>query len=431
MDIQQLYHLYLRSSSVSTDSRNIPLKSIFFALKGENFNGNQFAKEAIQSGALFSIVDEKEYADEANDIYYVEDTLNALQKLALYHRKKLEIPFIALTGSNGKTTTKELITNVLGKKYEVGSTVGNLNNHIGVPLTLLSIRPEHDIAVVEIGANHLKEIEFLCQIIEPDFGYITNFGKAHLEGFGGEEGVIQGKSELYDFLRKNEKQVFVNLDDPKQVSLTQDIRRISFGTASEADYNFEYESHEPGLCPEIIYEGKRVQSKIIGDYNVSNVAAAIAIGLYFEVDMEEIKSAIEKFEPENNRSQLLKQGDYTILLDAYNANPSSMELALTNFAKFNSTKTVILGDMFELGETSVLEHENIVELAKKINFDHLYLIGENFYKVNLEENDTVKKFKTREDAITYLSENPISDDFILIKGSRGMKLEEIVDHLKR
>lgn len=427
MNIEQLYALYLRAQTVSTDSRNIPMKSLFIALKGGNFNGNEFARQAIESGASFAIVDEKEYADEANDIYYVEDSLNALQKLAQYHREKLNIPVLALTGSNGKTTTKELIAAVLGKKYNVAYTRGNLNNHIGVPLTLLSIHPNYEIAVVEMGANHQMEIEFLCGVAQPDFGYITNFGKAHLEGFGGEEGIIKGKSELYHYLKENGKTAIVNCDDKKQVELTQDLRRITFGTGEGAEFRFEYKKTTHGICDEILYNSTSFLCNLVGEYNTPNVAAAIAIGLKFEVPAEDIKAAVEEYKSENNRSQIVEFKNHQIILDAYNANPTSMEAALLNFSKFGEDKAVILGDMFELGEYSAKEHQKIADLALKLNAGQIFLVGEHFSRVQLPENGQMKIFRTRDEISDYLTQNPLNEHLLLIKGSRGMALEKLLD----
>lgn len=427
MTIQDLYCLYLRSGKVSIDSRNIPLNSIFFALKGANFNGNQYAKAAIDSGASFAIVDELEYEDQENFIYYVEDSLNALQKLAQYHRTQLNIPIIAITGSNGKTTTKELITTVLEKKYCVAATVGNLNNHIGVPLTLLSINPNHEIAVVEMGANHQKEIEFLCSLAHPDFGYITNFGKAHLEGFGGVEGVIKGKSELYQYLRENDKTVFVNANDPKQVELTADMKTVKFGSAPEVDYKFDYVDSQTGNCPILRTKEFSIESPLVGNYNIHNVAIATAIGLKFDVRYDDIKEAIEAYIADNNRSQIVSLQNKKIILDAYNANPSSMEAAISNFAKLEGDRALILGDMFELGEESQNEHQKIVELAEKFDFNFIYLIGEHFAQANIQDSSKIKQFASRQSAGAYFTENEISENLILIKGSRGMALEKLLD----
>lgn len=429
MNIEKLYSLYLRSGKVSTDTRNIPIKSIFFALKGGNFNGNEFAKQAIDSGASYAIVDEKEFEDEENFIYYVEDSLNALQKLAQYHRLQLNIPVIALTGSNGKTTTKELITSVLSQKYHVLATKGNLNNHIGVPLTLLSINPTHEIAVVEMGANHQKEIEFLCEIAQPDFGYITNFGKAHLEGFGGIQGVIKGKSELYTYLKENEKTVFVNMDDALQLELTKGMKRVCFGADERAEFQFQVVENQTGNCPEIRYQGTSFQSQLVGNYNVNNVAAAIAIGMKFEVPIINIKAGIEIYQADNNRSQVLNLKDKQIILDAYNANPSSMEAALQNFSKLKGEKTVILGDMFELGEESAKEHQRIADLAMQLQFEKIFLIGNHFSKIDSNENQNLTKFTNRESAEIYFRNFPIQEKIIFVKGSRGMALEKILEFI--
>lgn len=429
MNIEQLYSLFLRCSGVSTDTRNIPMKSMFFALKGANFNGNEFAAEAIRTGALFAIVDEKEYEDPNQDILYVEDCLNALQKLAMYHRLQLNIPIIALTGSNGKTTTKELITNVLSKKYNVLATEGNLNNHIGVPLTLLKVNSNHALAVIEMGANHLLEIDFLCQIAQPDFGYITNFGKAHLEGFGGIEGVIQGKSELYEYLRKNEKTVFVNCNDEKQFDLTKGIRRITFGKNPEAHYPIFFADSLSGNCPSIVYEKTHIESQLVGEYNAQNVAAAIAIGLSFEVEIDAIKDAIENYVSNNNRSQIIQLENTKVILDAYNANPSSMEAALDNFTKLEGSKMAILGDMFELGDNSLQEHQLIAEKALNAGYDQILLIGENFNQIEKDSYSNLKKFKTREEAEAFLTTQTSLPELLLIKGSRGMRLEKLLNFL--
>lgn len=426
MNIQELYTLYLRSGKVSIDTRNIPLNSLFFGLKGANFNGNQFAQEAIQSGASFAIVDEQKYADPKNYIYYVEDSLNALQKLAQYHRSLLKIPIIAITGSNGKTTSKELITTVLKKKYNVLSTTGNLNNHIGVPLTLLSINSDHEIAVIEMGANHLNEINFLCNLAQPDYGYITNFGKAHLEGFGGIEGVIQGKSELYNYLQKNKKTAFINADDPTQLELTKNLNRILFGTDPKLDFSYEISNNTQGNCPIIHTEGTSIESSLIGDYNLHNIAVATTIGLHFGINIKEIKKAIENYKSDNNRSQIVTIKNKKIILDAYNANPSSMKAALLNFSKMEGNKAVILGDMFELGISSFTEHQNILDLIETLNFSHIYLIGKKFYETQPAKPETTTKFPTREEAEIYFQQNSINENLILIKGSRGVSLEKLV-----
>ena len=427
MNTESLYSLFLKCKNLSTDTRNISPHSLFFGIKGEKFNGNEFAKKAIDAGARYAIVDEKEFEDEENNIFLVKDSLEALQELAKHHRRELKTPIIALTGSNGKTTTKELITRVLSQKYKVISTVGNLNNHIGVPLTILSINHTHEVAVVEMGANHQKEIEFLCSLAEPDFGYITNFGKAHLEGFGGMEGVIKGKSELYHYLRKNEKKAFVNWDDGKQIELTEDMDILSFGTDPNADFRFQYGENFDGKCPELIYNSKSIQSQLIGQYNISNVAAAVAIGLYFKVPIEKIKKAVKAYDSGDNRSQILITKKHQVILDAYNANPSSMEEALKNFSLIEGEKAVVLGDMFELGKSSAFEHLKIGELAYEMGFDSVYLIGSHFSQIELPRNPNIHLFKNREEAENYLKRNPIRENRLLIKGSRGMALEKLMD----
>ena len=323
MKIEQLYKLFKQNYFVDTDTRKIRNGSLFFALKGANFNGNKFAKDALNKGASFAIIDEEIYNTEPNTIL-VKNVLTTLQKLANYHRRQLNIPIISLTGSNGKTTTKELINAVLSKKYNTTATIGNLNNHIGVPLTLLSMLPKTEIGIVEMGANHLKEIELLCQIAAPDFGYITNFGKAHLEGFGSIEGIIKAKSELYDFLRTSGGKVFVNTDDSKQVQQSYGMDTITFN-----DETIKFIEAKPFVL--VQFKNTLIKSQLIGKYNYYNIAAAIAIGNYFGIEVNDIKIAIENYVPLNNRSQIIQKGTTKIILDAYNANPSSMQAALENF----------------------------------------------------------------------------------------------------
>jgi len=416
MKIASLYKLYRQYFLVDTDTRNIRKNTLFFALKGANFNGNKFAEEALKLGASFAIVDEKVYQTKEH-IILVDNVLKTLQKLANYHRRQLNIPIIALTGSNGKTTTKELIHVVLSKKYNTQATKGNLNNHIGVPLTLLSMTDKTELGIVEMGANHQKEIAFLCTICEPDFGYITNFGKAHLEGFGGIEGVIRGKSELYTFLQEQNKIAFVNPDDEIQIEKTKAIQTVNFKVA-------ELKFLEVNPFVKFSYKEKCIQSKLIGSYNYLNLVAAITIGTYFNVSEEAIIEAIESYVPKNNRSQIIVTKKYKIILDAYNANPSSMKVALENFAAINPEKSlVILGDMFELGTESSPEHQAIVDLAASFNFDNTFLVGENFHQTKTKKH----QFKKYEHLETYLKKNTITQQSILIKGSRGMRLERVLD----
>ena len=416
MKIANLYKLYCQHFLVDTDTRNIRKNTLFFALKGDNFNGNSFAEEALKLGASFAIVDEEAYETKEN-IILVNNVLETLQQLANYHRRHLKIPIIGLTGSNGKTTTKELIHVVLNKKHNTQATKGNLNNHIGVPLTLLSMTDKTELGVVEMGANHLKEIALLCAISEPDFGYITNFGKAHLEGFGGMEGVIKGKSELYTFLKENNKTVFVNPDDKIQVEKTQEINTINFKVEA-----LRFSEANPFV--KLSYNNNTIQSNLIGAYNYSNIAAAITIGAYFKVSDEAIKEAIESYVPKNNRSQIIETKNNKIILDAYNANPSSMKVALENFAAINAeTKVVILGDMFELGDESLQEHQAIVDLAISLNFETTFFVGENFNQIKTDAH----QFKTYELLEDYIKKNPLENQSILIKGSRGMRLERVLN----
>lgn len=424
MNIEQLYKLFLQFPTISTDTRKITKDCLFFALKGDNFNGNSYAKQALEKGAAFAIVDEKEYANE-NHIILVDDTLKSLQELANFHRKQSKAKVISLTGSNGKTTTKELINAVLSTNYKTIATVGNLNNHIGVPLTLLSIKEDTEIAIVEMGANHQKEIEFLCQFVEPDYGYITNFGKAHLEGFGGLEGVIKGKSELYDFLFQHNSFIFFNADDVIQLSkLNSYLKKFGFSQNNSQYYIIKLISANPFV--KIEFENYTINSKLIGAYNFANCCAAIVIGKYFNVSLENIKKGIESYVPANNRSQKMEKNGHQIILDAYNANPSSMKVALENFNHLNvSPKIAFLGDMFELGETASEEHQAIADLASSMNFDDTFFIGKNFVKTKNKQ----KTFKTFEDLASYLKANPLQKSNLFIKGSRGMALERILELL--
>ncbi|MCF2876591.1 MULTISPECIES: UDP-N-acetylmuramoyl-tripeptide--D-alanyl-D-alanine ligase [unclassified Tenacibaculum] len=411
MDIKELYRLFIQHGLVDTDTRKIRNNSMFFALKGDNFNGNKFASDALAKGAKYAVVDEIEYKTNDN-IILVDNVLKALQDLANYHRNELNIPIISLTGSNGKTTTKELINAVLSCRFKTTATKGNLNNHIGVPLTLLSMNSDTEIGIVEMGANHQKEIAFLSKIVEPNYGYITNFGSAHLEGFRSIEGVIKGKSELYDFIRDSKGKVFLNSKDPIQVEKTKEIDVIRF------EESIKFISANPfvslGFNNDVIY------SQLIGSYNFANISAAITIGNYFKVPQKEIKKAIENYIPSNNRSEIIETENNKIILDAYNANPTSMKAALDSFVLYESNhKTVILGDMFELGDYSELEHQKIVNFVSKAKFDRVLLVGKNFFQT--ETN--YQKFKTLDELKKYLQDSPIKGSTILIKGSRGIALE--------
>ena len=426
MKIKTIYSYFLACNSVCTDTRKLNIDDIFFALKGDNFNGNKFAEQAVQKGAKYAIIDEKEY--KSKNTILVEDVLITLQELAAYHRKQLNIPIIALTGSNGKTTTKELINSVLSKKYNTTATEGNLNNHIGVPLTLLSMTEETEIGVVEMGANHQNEIEFLCNIALPDYGLITNFGKAHLEGFGGIEGVIKGKSELYDHLKSNNKTVFINTDDVLQVKQIGDYtNKITFGSRENNDCIVKFKEANPFVI--LYFKKEIIKAKLIGDYNFGNIAVAIAIGNHFEIASNEIKNAIESYSPDNNRSEIISKGSNTIILDAYNANPTSMQSALKNFENSRDEhKIVFLGDMFELGKHSEIEHQNIVDTLEILKFQQAYLVGSNFYQTK-SKSKRIKILESFEDLKILLSKKSIKNSSILIKGSRGMKMERILDLL--
>jgi len=428
MNIQDIHNLFLQCKSVSIDTRKIEKDSMFFAIKGENFDANTFAAKALELGALFVIVDNASYVIDHRTIL-VENSLETLQELAKFHRAYLKLPIIALTGSNGKTTTKELINVVIAKKYKTKATIGNLNNHIGVPLTLLSFTKETEIGIVEMGANHKKEIEFLCEIAQPDYGYITNFGKAHLEGFGGVQGVIEGKSEMYQYLAKNDKLVFVNLEDPIQIERSAGIKSFTFGLNNDtADLKIKNIKANPFVV--IDYNNFSVESHLIGLYNANNINAAIAIGYYFNVDEKDMKEAIETYIPENNRSQLLRIDSNQIILDAYNANPSSMAVAITNFLQLeNENKVMILGDMFELGDESSQEHKLIVDSLLNQNESECYLIGKSFYKHKVDK-DNIQFFETFDAFVAYLKTRHFSENTILVKGSRGMALERTLEYIK-
>lgn len=428
MNIQNIHSLFLECSSISIDTRKIGSNSLFVALKGDNFDANTFAAEALEKGAAYVIIDnEKYYVNEKTIL--VEDSLTTLQQLAQYHRNYLKLPIIALTGSNGKTTTKELINVVLSQRYTTKATVGNLNNHIGVPLTLLSFDESTEIGIVEMGANHQKEIAFLCELAKPDYGYITNFGKAHLEGFGGFEGVIKGKSEMYQYLIEQNKMVFINLDDPIQAQKASALKHYSFSqTNPEANVFINHSQANPFVS--VQFNDAAIQSHLIGLYNANNINVAITIGKYFEVSDNQIKAAIEHYIPSNNRSQLVQKGTNEIILDAYNANPSSMTVAIENFIQLDRPhKIMILGDMFELGPESASEHQNIIALVASKNDNTVCLfIGKHFYNAKAE-NKHFQFYETFEDLASYLKTYRIENHTLLIKGSRGMALERTLEFL--
>ena len=427
MEIKEIYNYFLQTTGIATDNRKINTDNLFVALKGDNFNGNKFALSALENGAKFAIIDEAAYKIDDRFIL-VENSLVALQQLANHHRNQLKITIIGLTGSNGKTTTKELINVVLSQKYNTKATIGNLNNHIGVPLTLLSFDKTTEIGIVEMGANHQKEIEMLCGICEPDFGYITNFGKAHLEGFGGTEGVIKGKSELYEFLSCHQKTAFVNVDDAIQNEKTKHINRVPFGQ-NDANNFVNITKIETNPMVKIQFEDTIIQSQLIGLYNANNINAAITIGKYFKVSNEKIKFGLENYIPNNNRSQLLEKNSNRIILDAYNANPSSMNAALTNFFQLEEqNKIAILGDMFELGIESSEEHRKLIEFCfnnEKITF---YFIGKDFFN-HKNSNSNMHFYESFEMFQSAFSSIKTENSFLLIKGSRGMSLERTLEIL--
>lgn len=426
MNIPQIHQLFLASNGVCTDTRKIKQNDIFFALKGDNFNGNVYAKNALELGASYVIIDEIEFKTSEKYIL-VDNVLKTFQDLASYHREYLGVPIIALTGSNGKTTTKELIHSVLSSSFKTTATIGNLNNHIGVPLTLLSMTKETQIGIVEMGANHQGEIEFLCSIAKPDYGYITNIGKAHLEGFGSIEGVFKGKTELYRYLKGyDEKLVFVNLDEKKLLDASSGMKTYSFSKSNTSDVIVTLTATNPNVI--ISYQDISIHSNLIGEYNFTNIAAAITIGNYFKVNPDQIKRAIESYTPTNNRSQVIKKGKHTIILDAYNANPTSMHAAINSFIQSQlNTKIVFLGDMFELGTEAFLEHQKITDLISSTEVNKIYLIGDNFWNTKCTDL-RIQKFKSFEDLkINWNMEN--IEGAILIKGSRGMQLERIIDIL--
>ena len=427
MNIQKIHKLFLVSNSVSIDSRNIKPNDVFFAIKGLNFDGNKFAVQAIENGASHVISDDLEISKISDKIIYVNDSVQTLQELANFHRKFINTKIIAITGSNGKTTSKELIFSVLKSRYKTIATKGNLNNHLGVPLTILTMNKETEIGIIEMGANHLREIDFLCNIAEPDFGYITNFGNAHLEGFKSLEGVVIGKSELYTYLKDNDKVIFYNSENSKQSSILNNYSN-SFSFGSNSKSNCILNKLKSKNCISIKYNEESIVSNIYGDYNFENISIAIAIGCYFKIGVEQIKKGVESYLPENNRSQILKKRNNTIILDAYNANPSSMDLAISSFENINTTnKMIIAGDMFELGQESNKYHQQIINYLEKSTNTLTYVVGVNFCKTN--HSKKIKSFPSTKELINNISKLNISNYSILIKGSRTMQLEKIVEFI--
>jgi len=425
VSIQELYQVFLQYPSVQTDTRKLKSGDIFFALKGPNFNANEFALQAIANGATYAVVDEDLRVTDPR-IIKVADVLDSLQALAKYHREQFTIPFIAITGSNGKTTSKELIYAVLSSHYKTYTTQGNLNNHIGVPLTILSVKPDAEIAVIEMGANHQKEIEGYCRYAQPTHGVITNCGKAHLEGFGGAEGVRKGKGELYDFLSTHNGTAFIYADYDYLQTMSKSVKQIvKYGT-SEGLVQGNILSNEPFLQVSItagLQNITSIQTQLVGDYNLPNILCAVAIGNYFSVPEEKIKTAIENYTPSNSRSQLLQRGTNSIILDAYNANPTSMKAAIENFAHLAATKKVLmLGGMMELGVESLEEHKNILNLIRQYNWHNVVLVGGDFGKIDHE----FTFFPTSTEAKDWFQQQDFEHTHFLIKGSRSMQMERVL-----
>lgn len=446
--IEEIYEIYLQHPVISTDTRNIATGCLFFALKGDKFDANTFAQKAIEAGAAYAVIDNPEY--EAGEQYLlVADALTALQNLAAYHRSQLEIPVIGLTGTNGKTTTKELINAVLSQRFKTLATQGNLNNHIGVPLTILRITAEHEMAVIEMGANHQKEIALLCSIAQPTHGLITNVGKAHLEGFGGVEGVKIGKGEMYDYLVQSESPkdgksernavAFINSDDAVLVGMQQDRHLTNAIYYGKNDHpgniiSGKLVDNSPLLTLEWTdnLEGGSyiVPTNLTGAYNLDNILVAICIGATFGLAPEEISNGIASYEPKNNRSQISRTATNMLICDFYNANPSSMFVAIDNMAKMHAGKKVlILGDMFEMGEASAAEHAAVIKKALETPVDQRIFIGKDFCYQQTTGTEHATFYSTAEEAIAGLQTNPITNATILIKGSRGMALERLVELL--
>jgi len=423
--IEALYALYLKHPQISIDTRSISEHCIFFALKGDNFNANEFAHTALSNGAAYAIVDDEKFVLDERCIL-VDNVLETLQELARHHRRRIKCPVLAITGSNGKTTSKELLYRVLQQKYTTTATKGNYNNHIGVPLSVLSIPAHTEFAIIEMGANHIGEIEFLCNIAMPEYGVITNVGKAHLEGFGSLEGVLQAKTELYRYIDKRNGVLFIKDNQNNLLEKrAESTKFFTYGSLEKSTYKIRFIEAQPKVV--VSFEDKHINSQLIGDYNFDNIALSIAIGLHFKVDKEDIKKALELYVPTNNRSQIVNTASNTILLDAYNANPMSVEKAIHTLSSIeHENKMIILGDMFELGQESKKEHIKIINLCLSHGFSNVMLVGEEFSTVN---KTSYKSYRTTKELFENLNVVQIKDAFILIKGSRGMKLEQLVNNL--
>ncbi len=427
MSIIDLYDLFIHNPQITTDSRNCPKGSIFFALKGDKFDGNQYTGKALASGCVYAVIDNPDYYIGERTIL-VDNVLKTLQQLAHHHRKVLGLPIIGITGTNGKTTTKELLAAVLSTKFNLLYTEGNFNNHIGVPLTLLRLTHDHEMAVIEMGASHPGDIKELVDIVHPNYGIITNVGRAHLEGFGSFEGVIRTKGELYDYIRRSKGKIFIKKENEYLQSIAKGIEQITYGNGDDAFASGQVVSCDPFLVFNWKQQGKlhTVETHMIGSYNLDNVLAAVAVGRFFKIPAERISRAIAAYEPTNNRSQFKKTDNNELIIDAYNANPSSMKVALDNFITMPvQPKAIILGDMRELGPTSNELHAEVVEQIKKGQFDKVFLCGEHFSKVGKE----FSPFATTEAMTEELRRQPLKGYHILIKGSHSMGLEKLVDIL--
>ena len=422
--IEKIYQLYSQKYIVTTDSRKVEPGCVFVALKGERFDGNDFAYQVANDNIAACVIADRKDLPQHERLFIVEDSLTTLQELAKFHREKCGTPIIGITGTNGKTTTKELVSAVLSEKYNIIYTQGNFNNHLGVPLTLLQIKPDTEIAVVEMGANHPKEIEFLCSLAQPNFGIITNIGKAHIEGFGSFEGVVKTKNELYDYLRNTNGLVFFNNDNNLLKDLAKDLTSIKYGKDDNADYHASIISSNPYLS--INWNDKEIKTKLVGDYNFENVMAAITVGCHFNIEHDLIIKALENYSPTNNRSQFIKSYKNEIVMDAYNANPVSMTNSVRNFRNISDDNhLLILGDMKELGSESLNEHQEIINLIKELGFSNVILVGSEFNKVN---RDFIS-FLNVDELINHINKNEISRMKILIKGSHSIHLEKIVNLL--
>jgi UDP-N-acetylmuramoyl-tripeptide--D-alanyl-D-alanine ligase len=429
MELKNLYELFLQHPTITTDSRDVPEGSMFFALKGETFDGNAYAKMALEQGAAYAIVDEKEYAEEGNQqLILVDDVLTTLQQLARYHREQLGTTIVGITGTNGKTTTKELIAAVLKKKYNVLYTQGNFNNHIGVPKTLLQLTKEHEMAVIEMGANHPGEIKTLVEIVRPNYGIITNVGRAHLLGFGSFEGVIRTKGELYDFLRETKGTAFINNDNPHLLGISEGLKLVKYGQTDAPNLLVNGQLVECNPFLKLEWTGGVVQTRLIGSYNLDNALAAACIGTFFQIPANDICAALEEYTPSNNRSQLTVTKDNRLVVDAYNANPTSMKAALDNFRYIKDDhKMCILGQMGELGDVSEEEHQKVIDLIGEGGFEQVWLVGENFAKTNRPAD--YRLFANVDEVKTALATKKPKGFLILIKGSNSNKLVQTVELL--